>query len=462
MKKLFFLSFLWAIISTVTQSQTPGIWTFKGSGIKDSRSAFQSIAAVDANIVWGITYDAVDFGPSQTFSRTANGGKTWRTGIIDPSQVQNFSNISIVALDSMIAWVLMTNAGSQNVGRIYKTIDGGQNWKQQIGSFNDLGNAITGIHFFDKNNGVTFGSPGTGNPAVDSLRIWTTIDGGNNWTRIAKSQLPPVLAGEGIWVIFGNGTHEARGDTLSFVTRRARVWKTTDRGKTWTATSTGANEIAYTIAYSNSKNGLILTQRSAYITKDGGMSWGAIVLPPSRRDGYYQVEAIPGQDKGFLISYEGSSTLYTLFRHAYTLDHGVTWIPIENPGNVQCFDFLSPTLIWGGGSNKNPEIDGMFLWTGKFGTTTSVNKLNEITNQFKLSPNPFTDQTMLEFELKDPALPVDISVMDAWGRILKTFHVKQPGIGLTQIPLEIDAPAGLLLLNLRQGDQVQGIKLLKQ
>jgi len=94
--------------------------------------------------------------------------------------------------------------------------------------------------------------------------------------------------------------------------------------------------------------------------------------------------------------------------------------------------------------------------------TTGTKDLTDITNQIRLFPNPFTDQTLLEFELKDHTLPVEIVVSDILGRTLKSFRLEKPNAGVNQLPLTMDAPAGLLLLTLKQGKGIKTIRLVKQ
>lgn len=460
MKTLFTYLLLTAAVATAS-AQPTGTWQSKGSGISTPNRSMQGLSVVDSNAVWGVTYHLAG-AATREFIRTIDGGNTWTSGIIDVTDGDSFTNLSIFAIDENIAWVNMTNAGMQNRGRIYKTTNGGQTWVQQMGSFNNAGNAFGAFHFFDENNGVAFGSPGTGNNTVDSLRIWITTNGGNTWDRIPKSQLPSVLAGEGTWTSYGNGSYAAIGDTIWFGTRRGRVWHSTDKGISWKVFPINtqiANE-AFSIAFKDTKNGIAVSYRKAFYTEDGGNSWQSLLsLPPSIV--YYQIQHIPGTDGVYFLSYEGSTQFYTDIRFAYTLDNGNTWALTTDPG-IECFQFASPTHAWGGGQVINATQGGMYRWKGNFTITTATNEPLGITKQIQLSPNPFKSQTLLEFELKDNTLPVDITITDMLGRTLKSFRVEQPNVNINQLQMNIDAPAGLLFLTLRQGTGVKTIKMRKQ
>lgn len=378
MKKLFTFLLLMVAMATV-YAQSPGTWQSKGSGITATNRSMQGVSAVDSNIAWGITYHLPGTLATREFTRTIDGGNTWTSGVIDSAGDGSFTNLCIYALNQNTAWVAMTNAGEQAFGRIYKTTNGGQTWAQQSGSFRDSSNSIVAIHFFDANNGVTFGSPGTGNPAIDSLRIWITSNGGTTWNRIPKEQLPPVLAGEGTWINYGNGNYDVKGDTIWFGTRRGRIWRSTNKGASWTVQSINDQIFnqAVPVAFRNANNGIALVKDSGFRTKDGGNSWQPLSLPPSIL--YYQIEHVPGKDSVYFLSYEGSTRLYTDIRFAYSLDNGNNWILTTDPG-VECFEFVSPTHAWGGGRVISPTQGGMYRWTGNLNTPDylAVGKSNDL------------------------------------------------------------------------------------
>lgn len=441
-------------------AQPSGNWQSKGSGIIAPRQSILGLAVVDSNTVWAVTYHLAG-AATREFMRTVDGGNTWTSGVIDPTDGGNFSNLGIFALNKDTAWVNMTNVGVQNLGRIYKTTNAGQTWVQQTGSFNNIGNAFGAFHFFDKNNGVAFGSPGTGNNTIDSLRIWTTTNGGTTWNRIPKSQLPAVLAGEGTWVSYGNDSYAVIGDTIWFGTRRGRVWHSTDKGISWKVfpINTLISNEAFSIAFKDPKNGIAVSYGRAFYTEDGGKSWKSLSsLPPSIA--YYQIQHIPGTHGSYFLSYEASNQIDNDVRIAYTINDGNSWTLTKNPGIV-CFKFLSPSLAWGGGWVINPPQRGMYRWKGDFTITTSANESISITKQIQVSPNPFNSQTLLEFELKDNTLPLEISITDIIGRTLKSFRVEKPNTGINELLLEIEAPAGLLFLTLQQGPNIKTVKMQK-
>lgn len=363
MKKLCTLLLL-ALLPFMLDAQQPGTWESKGSGITATNRVILGTSVVDSNTLWGITLNPSFNTPFREFTRTVDGGKTWTSGVIDPTETDFYFNLGIFALDANTAWVNMGN-GNQDVMRIYKTTDGGQTWTQQNGSFNDEGNGAELLHFFNENEGVFLGSPGTGDPTVDSLKIWRTSDGGNTWHRIPSEQLPTVLAEEGRWINLFNGTYDAIGDTLWFGTRRGRIWRSVDKGVSWEAFSFGEDiyDAAISVAFKDSKNGIAGGDgpRQGFRTQDGGATWEKITLPSSIA--YYQIEYVPGTAGVYFLAYEASPFFLNNIQHAYTLNNGDNWVMIDNP-EIECFEFLSSTNGWGGGRIFNHEQGGMYNWRG--------------------------------------------------------------------------------------------------
>jgi photosystem II stability/assembly factor-like uncharacterized protein len=114
-------------------------------------------------------------------SRTTNGGTNWTVSTITGATGSTGSSIS--ALDANTAWIATT-------GGIFKTTDGGLTWVQQLTAL-----PSNAIHFFDSNNGVCVADPNAGYWA-----IYTTTNGGTNWTRVPSANIPSPLSGR---LVFG-------------------------------------------------------------------------------------------------------------------------------------------------------------------------------------------------------------------------------------------------------------------
>ncbi|MEN1786349.1 MAG: T9SS type A sorting domain-containing protein [Bacteroidota bacterium] len=367
MKHLYILISILFITQT-TSAQTPGIWTSKGSNITASERSIIGISMVDSNTVWSIAYYIPFDQAAREFTLTKDGGETWYSSEIDAENGEDFFSTTIYAQNDSTAWVAMTDAPEQRKSRIYKTTDSGTTWQQQTGSFIKEGRAVVGIHFFDEQEGFAYGSPGTGDAVFDSLHIWTTQDGGENWQEVENNALPPRLLGEGIWLPYSNNLFEVKGDNIWFATRSGRVWKSTDRGATWEAflleeNTTFSNE-SFSIAFEDENKGMAAGTAGIFRTKNGGENWER--LPPFSPVFHYQIQHIPNTVNSYFLSYESSNLSFNNLQHAYTLDGGDTWIRLGNENQIEPFHFYSPTAAWGGAAIDSPSEGGMYHWQGNF------------------------------------------------------------------------------------------------
>lgn len=433
-------------------------WQNVGSNITAVPRNIYGLSVPNSSVVWGITIHPNYTAAAREFTRSTNGGISWQTGVIDAANGQDFTALSVFALDANTAWVTMTDNGTQRLGRIYKTSNGGLSWEEQKGSFNNLNNAVVAVHFFDENNGFAYGSPGTGDALADSLRIWRTSNGGNNWGRIPAGQLPTPLAEEGIWIYYGNGSYDVAGDSIWFGTRRGRVWRSTDRGNSWQAFSIGADVPVYSVAFSDAKNGLVTSDGRGFRTFDGGATWSEITMPNSFV--YYQIENVPGTPGAYVLIYEGSDMFYTDFRMAYTLNDGDDWQSLP-PKDIECVQFLSATQGFGGGRVFSATTGGIYRWTGNLNALTSLKETSFAQNSIRAYPNPFSDFTLVEFEL-DRVTPVDYSITDLTGQLIEKGNIEKLTVGKNQLRISPKAPAGVYLLTLKQQQRIQTLKLIKR
>ena len=171
---------------------------------------------MDENICWGINTN------NSQYLRTTDGGKNWTVSTI--TGATGLKGGSISAIDANTAYVAMNS--NTNDG-IFKTTDGGLTWVKQGSAFSGSGGFPNVVHFFDANNGVCAGDPRNG-----YWEIYTTTDGGAFWSRVPSGNIPPPLSGEG--GISGNEARIVVGNSFWFSTWAGSLYRTTDRGMTWT------------------------------------------------------------------------------------------------------------------------------------------------------------------------------------------------------------------------------------
>ena len=186
------------------------------------------------------------------------------------------------AVDDETAYLLSIGAGDQS--RIYKTNDGGATWATLYMNKDPKG-FLDAIAFWDADHGLALGDPVDGR-----FVILTTDDGGKTWEPIPPDGMPLALPGEGAFaasgtclVVRGTGTPgSARAGR-----RSSRVFRSTDRGRTWTAHETPVmagtpSSGIFSLAFRDADHGVAVggdykePGRAANVvalTSDGGRTW---------------------------------------------------------------------------------------------------------------------------------------------------------------------------------------------
>ncbi len=311
-------------------------WTVQTSGVT---ARLRGVSAVSERVAWAS-------GATSTVLRTTDGGTTWQKLTVT-SDTLDFRDID--ALDAQSAYAL--SIGNGPASRIYKTTDAGATWTMQFKS-DDQKVFLDAMSFWDANNGIVFGDSVEG-----QLYILLTDNGGRTWTRVPPASLPPALEGEGAFA--ASGTNIAVfGKTHAWIGTgagaKARVLRTTDRGRTWQVSDTplAAAQSAgiFSIAFRDAQHGVVVggdyrkeqeAGDNLAITSDGGATWKLV----KGLSGFRSVVAyVPGTSKPALVALGPSGG-------DYSLDDGQTWSRIAGPG-FDTFSFVprKPTG-WAAGAN---------------------------------------------------------------------------------------------------------------
>ncbi|MCX7697792.1 MAG: PKD domain-containing protein [Bacteroidales bacterium] len=330
-------------------------WVMQNSNFGVLGRGIMWMYAVDSNIVWALGYDGTN--PQaliQEFTRTSNGGSTWKAGSIP--NLANHGPSCIVAVDSLIAWVAFYNANGG--GKILKTSDGGLTWTHQNSATFSAPNGFPNIvYFWDHQKGVCIGDPNGG-----YFEIYTTNDGGNTWTRVPDENIPRPLNNE-----YGvTSYYSVVGNTIYFSTNQSRIFKSTDFGHTWTVLSTPipANK-QFKVVFRSLNDGIIRmneTPYTAYITHDGGQSWQLLSFNGKwyRNDFTY----VKGTTNTWVSVGADYQTPYMGI--SYSTDDGLNWIDFPNMDTTQHLQVVFPSHRVGYvGAFHNYGNDGIFKYTGQ-------------------------------------------------------------------------------------------------
>jgi len=330
-----------AVLPFTAKAQS--VWVLQSAvGLQQSDNPQILFSAVDKNICWGYNYR------NSQFVRTTDGGTTWNVGSVGTGLICS----SISALDSSTAWIAVNNPGG-----IFKTTDGGQTWVKDTVAFVQTNGRPNGIHFFDYNNGVCVGNLNNG-----YWEIYTTSDGGANWVRVSSANIPaPVSSTEAggksnVVPIENLGV----GNNYWFGTYSGSLYKTTDRGTTWTVTHSVINSYPFSYAFKDSLNGVacsFLAGKKISVTSDGGHTWQPVNVAFNSPTPF-GVMYIKGTDNSYLLnssSHKGTSEP-TNPGNAYSSDGGKTWAVIDKTSNLYA-DFAPDGTGWSGG-----EGDLIYRW----------------------------------------------------------------------------------------------------
>lgn len=445
MKKLLLSLSLIALSSTINAQ-----WTSQATGFDTESRGLSQIQIVDANTVWALAYDGTPLTPPATanpdpqeFTRTTNGGASWNFGYIDMGNPDlEINNIS--AVSGTTAWVsaLVPDEGN---GVIFKTTDGGASWNQQLsdGFITAPDSFLNGVYFFNENEGIAYGDP-TGAGANREFEVYTTTDGGANWTKVPGAALPNPLAGE-----YGyNNTPIVVGNTLWLTTNKGNLYRTDDKGVTWTKaqaplTDFGSAAQSGTVIFSTPLNGYLLkkigTAYTFYTTSNGGTTWSTGAAFTGTR---YILSYIPGTTT--IVATSMSAPVGT----SISTDNGTTWTDLESLAQRGTSAFLNGSTGWCAGFSGF-LADGIFKLTTPLATTTVTANA-----QFKIYPNPATTTVTIS------ATDVDsykLNVTDLSGKTVMTTS-------LNGMENNVDVSAlstGAYFFELSSGSQREVVKILK-
>jgi photosystem II stability/assembly factor-like uncharacterized protein len=310
------------LLTTTILLLTAPQWTIQTSGVT---ARLRGVSAVSDRVAWAS-------GSDSTVLRTVDGGATWQKLTVTTDEL-DFRDID--AFDAQTAYVL--SAGTGAASRIYKTTDAGVTWTLQFKN-DDRRAFFDAMSFWDADHGIVMGD------SIDGqFCIMTTENGGRVWTRVPASALPAALKNEGAFA--ASGTNIAVfGKSHAWIGTgagaKARVLRTTDRGRTWRIAETplisGEFVGIFSVAFRDARHGVVVggdykKERDAAdnlaVTSDGGATWTL----EKGLSGYRSVVAyVPGVKTPTLMAVGPSGA-------DYSTDDGRTWMMLAGPG----FDTLS-------------------------------------------------------------------------------------------------------------------------
>lgn len=209
------------------------------------------------------------------------------------------------------------------------------------------------LHFFDDQSGIAMGDPMGG-----CFSVITTSDGGRNWKKLSCADLPQVVEGEAAFAA-SNSCLVVKGKEVWMMSggKKARVFHSPDKGKTWTVTDTpmlqGETMTGiFTADFHDSHKGFIAggnyekpewNQGNKARTKDGGTTWELVA--EGQGPGYVScVKYVPGSDAKRLVTV-GATGIHV------SNDGGMTWTRLSGRRDLYTLCFTSSNEAYAAGRN---------------------------------------------------------------------------------------------------------------
>ncbi|MBR9757318.1 MAG: T9SS type A sorting domain-containing protein [Algicola sp.] len=273
--------------------------------------------------------------------------QTWQaTPLANNTNNQRFDDVFFI--NESTGW-----AANGYYAAVFKTVDGGTTWTEQLNENNLDGNYyFRNIEFLNANIGFLGTLNGT---------FFKTVDGGDTWTEVAISPNPQAICGldaVGPSTIYGCGAYFTP----------AYIIKSSDSGENWQFTDMSAHATALvellfqseSLGYASGRNqngGCILK------TTDGGLSWTEIYNTNIPGEYVWKLQLL--EDSNIIFG-AVSSVAPNLGKLIKSLDDGNSWQSFNAPEtNIQAVGFINENTGWMGGHNTgfHQTDNGGQTWT---------------------------------------------------------------------------------------------------
>ena len=313
-----------------------------------------SVFCINENIGWAVGYRASCLGGGgNTVLKTTNGGKIWKTQLID--QYQGGRIRSVYFINEDYGWAV-----GEGTTSFYRTTDGGENWIEGVGLFSS----------------VIFINQYTGWATSDNYNqgIYKSTDGGITWRQKSPTSSSRIYFSE---VNIGWAIGEA-----------GSILKSTDGGETWVPKMSGITNNLNSIKFFNLDLGICVGNEGiVLLSTDGGENW------VSQNVG--TTEALTS------VCFTNSSTIWIAGSNGTilnTTDLGTTWISYnevtENDLTSVCF--ANENTGWFGGRNGT-----IFKYQNDVVPVEFISfTANENNNLVKLNWNTSTETNNYGFEIE--------------------------------------------------------------
>jgi photosystem II stability/assembly factor-like uncharacterized protein len=336
-------------------------WTIQPSG---TRASFRGLSVVDAKTVWVS-------GSRGKVLHTTDGGSTWKLDSIAGADSLDLRDVQ--AFDAKTAVAISAGPAEKGQAKIFRTTDSGATWTT-VFTTDQKGVFFDALSFWDARHGIVLSDP-----VGSKLFLLVTDDGGATWTRVPPDGMPDMLPSESAFAASGTCL-TVQGPTNAWIATGGgavgRVFRSTDRGRTWTVAETpvhsgdGGAAGIFSVAFTDASNGVVVggnysQPKTPYVnvalTSDGGVTWRAPAGP--NPPGYLSaVTYIPGTNGRTLVA-------TGLVGTAISVDGGERWSMADTVGYNAVAFVAVEDAGWAVGDRGR-----IAKWTGRVDLSIPVRK----------------------------------------------------------------------------------------
>jgi hypothetical protein len=326
---------------------------------------------------------------------------------------------------------------------VHKTIDGGRSWTaispdltyHDPATLGNSGGPLTkdqtsveyyAVVFIIEESPLKAGVIWTGS---DDGKVFLTRNGGVNWVDVTPKDMAKFTRISSIDASrFGECIAYVSGNRFQLDDNRPYLWKTSNCGASWTRIDTGIDggEFARVLREDPSKRGLLVagTERGVWFSPNDGANWQRLQL---------NLPIVPIHDLTFK---QGDIVLATHGRSFYVMD------------DISTLEQMSDSVLSTNAHLFKPRDQYRVSFGGGFGgggRGGGGGGAQAITPQnapvHPVGQNP-PGGVQIQYWLKSPAQEVTLEILDAAGKIVRSFSSKLDSAGLADSTRRANASTG--------------------